>query len=601
MLKISSLSLIASLSFAPAALSAAPSSKATDEAKKPLNVILIMSDDQGYGDVGYMGNREVKTPELDKLYSQSICLTNFHTGTTSAPTRSGLMTGRYGNSVGVWHTIQGRSIMRGEEYTMAELFRDNGYSTAMFGKWHLGDNYPSRPFDQGFDDVLWHKAGGVGQTPDYWGNTYFDDVYFRNAEPEQQYGYCTDIWFNEAERFIVDNQENPFFCYLSLNAPHGPFNVDERYAAEFRGVENVPSAPYYGMIKNMDDNIGRLRSVLERLGLDENTVIIFFGDNGSGGVVLDKQTELAKVGYNGGLRGKKGSPYEGGHAQALLMHIPGCEVQEDDMMASYVDVMPTLAALCSLTPALEVSFDGADILSESTPKDRVFVVDTQREEYLQEDRMFCVAKGDWRLVGKKLYNLKDDRGQQSDIARSYPEVVDELYAEYKKWWQHTAANGDVISYIPLVTNVEGESVDLTCHDLHDDLNGSNVWNQTLLHTNARPTTGYWTVSSPKSYRYNIELYRWSPESGLGYWDAAPEGRFIPNGERYAACDGGVANTESVTIKIDGKLIASQEVEVGVPIKLADVKIPKGDHKIEIHLKDSEGAEFSPWFVRFDKQ
>ncbi|MFR9652149.1 MAG: arylsulfatase [Rikenellaceae bacterium] len=568
--------------------------------EKPLNVILIMSDDQGYGDVGYTGNKEVRTPELDKLHSESLCFTNFHTGTTSAPTRSGLMTGKYGNLVGVWHTIQGRSILKGEEYTIGEMFRDNGYATAMFGKWHLGDNYPSRPFDQGFEDVLWHKAGGVGQTPDYWGNTYFDDYYFRNEKPEQQYGYCTDIWFDEAERFIGENRDKPFFCYLSLNAPHGPFHVDERYAKEFRGVKNVASPEYYGMIKNIDDNLGKLRSTLERWGLDENTVIIYFGDNGSAGIWTDRETGLARVGYNGGLRGTKCSPYEGGHTQAMVMHIPGNEVREDNMMASYIDIMPTLAQLCGIEPKQEVEFDGMSILCEKTPKDRVFVVDTQRDEYLEKGRLFCVAKGDWRLVGDELYDIAIDRGQQNNIAAEHPEIVKELMAEYEKWWQHTASRGEEIAYIPLVTDVKGESVELVCHDLHDDLNRFNIWNQELLHTNKRSAPGYWTVSSPKDYKYDIEAFRWSPESGLSFWDAAPEGRFIPNGKSYQACDGGVGNVESLSIKIGETTIASKELTKGEPVMLKGVKIPAGEHKIMIHLKDAEGEEFAPWFVRFTK-
>ncbi len=600
MKRVNPLALIATASIVtPAA--AAPKAEQPATEKRPYNVILIMSDDQGYGDVGYTGNNEVKTPELDKLYTESTCFTNFHTGTTSAPTRSGLMTGKYGNLVGVWHTIQGRSIMRNDEYTMAELFRDNGYSTAMFGKWHLGDNYPSRPHDQGFEDVFWHKAGGVGQTPDYWGNTYFDDIYFRDNTPEQTYGYCTDIWFNEAERFIVENRENPFFCYLALNAPHGPFNVDERYVEEFRGVKNIASPEYYGMIKNMDDNIGRLRSLLDRWDLDDNTVIIFFGDNGSGGIWLNKETGLVRVGHNGGLRGMKSSPYEGGHTQAMLMHIPGEEARQDNMMASVIDMMPTLSVLCDLTPKQDVEYDGADFLSPETPKDRVYVVDTQRNEYLEEDKEFCVAKGDWRLVGDELYDMVTDRGQQNNIADQHPDVVKELNKEYKKWWKHTASKRDVISYIPLVTNIEGEAVELTCHDLHDDLNRKNIWNQSMLHTNDRPASGFWAVSSPKSSSYDIELFRWSPESGLGFWETAPEGRFIPNGKRYPECDGGVANAESVTVKIAGKVIASSKLTKGEPVTLAGVKIPAGDHKIEIHIKDSNGEEFSPWFVRFDKR
>ena len=182
------------------------------------NVVFIITDDQGYGDLGCHGNPIIKTPALDKLHSQSTRLTNFHVGPTCAPTRAGLMTGRYCNRTGVWHTIMGRSLLRKDEVTMGNVFKAGGYKTGIFGKWHLGDNYPFRPQDRGFDEVLIHGGGGIIQTPDYWSNDYFDDSYYHNGMPQKYTGYCTDIWFAGAMKFIEENKDNRFFCYISTNA-----------------------------------------------------------------------------------------------------------------------------------------------------------------------------------------------------------------------------------------------------------------------------------------------------------------------------------------------------------------------------------------------
>ncbi|MEE8467884.1 MAG: sulfatase-like hydrolase/transferase, partial [Planctomycetota bacterium] len=196
----------------------------------PPNVILVITDDQGYGDLAGHGNAMISTPHMDRLRRESVRLTDFHVDPTCSPTRSALMSGRYSTRTGVWHTIMGRSLMDGGEETLAEVFRANGYRTGMFGKWHLGDNYPTRPQDQGFEHVVWHHGGGVGQGPDYWGNDYFDDTYEVDGQWQKFSGYCTDVWFREATAFIEREDERPFFAYLSTNAPHGPFLVAESYS-----------------------------------------------------------------------------------------------------------------------------------------------------------------------------------------------------------------------------------------------------------------------------------------------------------------------------------------------------------------------------------
>ncbi|MFR9651002.1 MAG: arylsulfatase [Rikenellaceae bacterium] len=564
-----------------------------------LNVVMIVTDDQGYGDIGYVGNPYIDTPELDRLSTQSTIFDNFHTGTTSAPTRSGLMTGRYGNTTGVWHTIGGRSILDLEEYTIAEAFGDSGYATAMFGKWHLGDNYPYRPHDRGFQQTLWHKAGGVGQTPDYYGNTYFDDTYFREATPEKQYGYCTDIFTDEAERFIIESsdEDKPFFCYLAFNAPHGPYHVDERYAEPFRNNPNITNPAFYGMIKNIDDNVGRLREVLRRQEIDDNTIIIFFGDNGTAaGAAMDKSGYVTK-GYNGGLRGKKGQVFEGGHRQAMLMHVPGSRPTKNEQLTAYVDIMPTLIDLCGLTPSVKIDYHGFNIWDNYDSRGRVFVNDTQRDTYLKEDKTYCVARDEWRLInGNQLYDMSNDREQRVNVAKEHPEIVKELTAEYKSWWAKTSVRADQKQYIP-ISITESKTVTLVCHDLFDEQGRPNIWNFDMLHTTRKPAPAAWNVSLDRATKVTIDGYRWSPESGIALGDNAPLGRYIPNGTRYPAA-GKIDDMVSMRVVVDGKEVAkTTNLDLTKPsVKIPAVKLPAGEYEMQVLFADAKGEEYSAWYV-----
>lgn len=224
------------------------------------NVILVLTDDQGIGDIGCHGNKWIKTPNLDAFYEQSVRMTDFHVSPLCAPTRSAIMTGRYPINNGVWATYKGRDALTKGAFTMANMFNQNGYATGRFGKWHLGDNYPVRATDCGFDVAVFHKGGGVGELSDHWGNSYFDDTYFVNNQPRKFEGYCTDVWFAETMRFIDQNKDKPFFVYLPTNAPHSPLIVDEKYAAPYRPEvgKNIYSAEFYGMITNIDENFGKL-------------------------------------------------------------------------------------------------------------------------------------------------------------------------------------------------------------------------------------------------------------------------------------------------------------------------------------------------------
>ena len=203
--------------------------KAENKQKQKPNIVFVITDDQGMGDLACTGNPYIKTPNIDEFYSDAVRLTNYHVSTTCAPTRSSIMSGRHCNRVNVYHTIAGRSLLFDDEVILPQVLAQNGYTNAMYGKWHLGDNYPYRPEDRGFHEVVRHGAGGIGQGPDYWMNDYFDDTYWHNGEEQKYEGYCTDVFFSEAMNFIESNKDKPFFCYIATNAPHAPYNLPKKY------------------------------------------------------------------------------------------------------------------------------------------------------------------------------------------------------------------------------------------------------------------------------------------------------------------------------------------------------------------------------------
>lgn len=293
--------------------------------KNQPNVILVLTDDQGIGDLGCHGNPWIKTPNIDKFYDDAVRMTDFHVSPVCTPTRGAIMSGRYPINNGAWATYKGRDALAEGTPTMATVFKQAGYRTGMFGKWHLGDNYPVRPSDCGFDVSINHKAGGVGELSDYWGNSYFDDIYYVNNEPKQFKGYCTDVWFEEAMKFIDDTKDKPFFIYLPTNAPHGPLIVDKKYSDPYKDLvgKKITSAEFYGMITNLDENFGKLDRFLKDKALADNTILIFMTDNGSGsGVSRD-----LKLGYNKGFRGKKGYKTEGGHRIPFFIRWPNAKIE----------------------------------------------------------------------------------------------------------------------------------------------------------------------------------------------------------------------------------------------------------------------------------
>ena len=539
------------LAFAFSSISLLAPRPATAAESKHPNVLLIITDDQGYGDIGFNGNTMIQTPNLDALAKQSIRLTNFHVDPTCAETRSALMTGKYSCRVGVWHTIMGRSILRKDEKIMSQYFAEAGYATGMFGKWHLGDNWPYRPHDRGFQETLYCRGGGVGQSPDHWGNDCFDDTFMRNGVVEKQTGYCTDVWFREATKFIEKHKEKPFFCYVATNAPHGPYNVDEKYAKPYldKGVPQ-PMANFYGMIANIDENIGKLLGKLDEWKLTENTIVVFMTDNGSamgvlpagaakgraGGVSPLIPGEKEKwLGFNAGMRAQKGSQYEGGHRVPCFIRWPADKHLRDNevnRLTAHMDLLPTLLALCECSPLGESPFDGDSLIpllhfySHTELWQRTLIVHSQRVDHPEKWRKCCVMADNHRLVdGKEFYFLPKDPGQQKDVAATHPDAVKGFRAFYDEWWSSVSKRFGDYSDIPL-GDEHAPVQELCCHDWHPVDDKSPPWNQSGQDGVAKDplVNGQWAVEVARPGKYAFTLRMRPP--GVPYKVPAGKARVI---------------------------------------------------------------------------
>jgi arylsulfatase A-like enzyme len=533
-----------------------------------------MTDDQGYGDLGCHGNETITTPNLDELHAQSIRLTDFHVDPTCSPTRSALMTGHYSTRTGVWHTIMGRSLLGKHETTVADVFSSSGYRTAIFGKWHLGDNYPYRPQDRGFQEVLIHGGGGVGQGPDYWANDYFDDTYFHNGKVEKFEGYCTDIWFDGALKFIEANRNRPFFCYIPTNAPHGPYNVADKYSKPYRD-KGVPDrqAAFYGMITNIDENMGRLMAGLRELNLEENTILIFMTDNGTSG------------GHAGGMRGKKGSEYEGGHRVPFFIRWPGGRLREPgdvDRLSAHVDVLPTLVELCALKGPRGVTFDGTSLApllrgDASVWPDRTLLVHSQRIEHPQKWRKSAVMTQRWRLInGNELYDIKADPVQKNDVAGANPGVVEELRQSYERWWADLSRGFD--EYCEIVIGSDKQNpTRLMSHDWHSP---KPAWSQGAVRSGSK-ANGFWAVEIERDGTYEFELRRWARELD------APINGAIPGGKAISAT--------SARLKV-----ADADLSMPVPKDAHAVtfraKLKAGKTRLQTWFTEDNGASRGAYYV-----
>ncbi len=578
------------------------------------NVVIVITDDQGYGDLSCHGNPVLKTPNLDALAAESVRLDDYHVAPTCSPTRCAFLTGHWTNRTGVWHTIMGRSMLREDEVTIGDMFQKGGYATGMFGKWHLGDNYPFRPEDRGFGEVYRHGGGGVGQTPDLWDNAYFDGHYFHNSEIVPAEGFCTDVFFEHARKFIetAAAADKPFLAYISTNAPHSPMHAPPEYATPYEDAGlDTGTAHFFGMIANIDDNVGALREWLGEKGLAENTIFIFTTDNG---------TSSGDKVHDAGMRGKKGSEYDGGHRVPFFLHWPAGGFASEklvDTITGHVDVVPTLLDLCGVVAPANVKFDGTSIRplleSETRPDDwpdRILVTDSQRVVDPIKWRKSAVMTDKWRLVsdaGKngepkhQLFDIEADPGQENDVLIDHSAVAERLKAFYEDWWKELEPTFGSPARIKIGHPAENPSR-LTSHDwIAEQL---TPWNQGHIRQGVdKPShTGFWNLDVVESGDYEIVLRRWPDEGEVAkkaITDPVPPGEPVPGTKAFRTTPGRAIAATTATIEIAGEK-REMAVPEGAPEVSFEIPLPKGKTELTARFL-GDGGEVTGAFYAYVKK
>jgi arylsulfatase A-like enzyme len=468
------------------------------------NVILIMTDDQGWGDFGFHGNPHLKTPHLDRLASQSIELTQFYVSPVCSPTRASLLTSRYNYRTGAIDTYLGRSTMAADETTLAELLSMGGYRTGIFGKWHLGDSYPSRAMDQGFAQSLVHRGGGVGQPSDPPGNSYFDPTLTLNGRAIKSHGYCSDVFTDAAIQFIETNRDVPFFAYLAFNCPHTPLQVPNEYHNRYKELSlDDDTAKLYGMVANIDDNIGRLLAKVEELKLADSTIVVFLTDNGP---------QVRR--YNGILNGLKGSVHDGGIHVPCLLRWPGKfqAGSKIDAVSAHIDMVPTLLAACRVAAPVDLKLDGVNLLpvllrEQAALPERLLYFQWHRGDRPQIFRACAVrgprykllqpeGRGDARQFDEAwaLYDMANDPGEQHNVIESHRQLADDMKAAYQAWFSDVSATRGFPAPRIVVGTRHENPVTLTRQDWRGPQAG---WDNNGL--------GFWDVEVPQAADYDITV------------------------------------------------------------------------------------------------
>lgn len=494
------------------------------ESSKP-NILLFITDDQGLSDLAFYGNPSLETPRLDQLAMDSVRLEDFVASPTCSPTRAALMTGQHEFKVGITHTISGRSLLKSNAYTLPEHLKANGYRTAIFGKWHLGETYPSRPQDRGFDEVFIHLGGGIGQTPDFWGNLYNDPQILHNEEWVKTKGYCTAIFTQKAWDWIDNGSSQPWFAYIAYNAPHTPLQIRETLVEKYRKKGVIESqARFYAMIEDIDIEVGAMLDKLDAKDLTENTIVIFMGDNGSA-----KAGKPSEMEFNAGLRGTKASSYQGGVRIPGFIRWPAGKIaggRSVNELTSVTDLLPTLAELIGAPLNDSKPIDGRSIVpllkgENSDWQDRKVVThvgrwangDAAKHKHIGS----AIRNERFTLVnGTELYDLLHDRGETTNVAKEYPQVMAELTSAYDAWWDSVKPLAEDVE--PITVGASAAPVShLTCMDwgasnIIDDKGFYPPWNQKYVETLATGGTldhiavsGAWNLYFAQSGHYHITI------------------------------------------------------------------------------------------------
>lgn len=538
----------------------------------PPNVLLVITDDQGYGDLGCHGNTILKTPLIDRLAHQGVECTHFYVCPVCAPTRSALLTGRYNYRTQAIDTFAGRALMRPDEVTLAQMLGGAGYRCGLFGKWHLGDNYPLRPQDRGFHDVLMLRGGGIAQPSDPPGSSYHKPILERNGVLESHDRYCSDLFTDATIDFIGRSKDKPFFAYLAFNCPHLPMQAPEAETAPYTKLDLTAAAfpkigrPYnaramkpedlakaYGMIANIDANLGRVFAKLDEWKLTENTIVIFLTDNGPG-----------PARWVSGLRAAKGSVYEGGIRVPFFMRWPGGGIaggRKVEPACAHIDVVPTLLAACGVAAPADRKLDGVNLLPllrgevKELPE-RTLFVQWHRGDVPERYRAFAARGPQYKLVQAagaqagaapsplkfELFDMATDPYEERDLAAEKPDVVAKLKRQYDTWFEDV---GKAHRYAPVRIHLG------TPHENPTRLTRQDWRGPRALEWNRPTSLGHWEVSVAREGTFDVFL------------------RFPPTAEKRKA-GFRLAGTTA-----EGELPANAEI-----VSFSRLKLPKGDARLE---------------------
>jgi arylsulfatase A len=479
------------------------------QARKP-NVILIMTDDQGWPELGVHGNRDIETPNLDRLAGEGVRLTRYYASPVCTPTRAALMTGRYPQRSGAIDTYMGRDTMAADEVTLAEVLKKAGYRTGHVGKWHLGRYMRYHPNNRGFDHFFGFWQYGFI-------NRYFDSAeLWENRTPVITHGYVTDVLTNDAVRFVEENRAGPFFLYLAYNAPHSPFLAPDDLSAKYlkKGLE-LRDAQIYAMIDSIDRNVGRLLQTVDRLGVRDDTLVIFCTDNGH-----------VSGHYSAGLRGRKGSVFEGGIRAPFLARWPGRipAGRTVDAPVQHVDVFPTLCEAAGAPIPADRRIDGRSFLPllglgrGEAPRRYLYHQWTRVKP--DPDRNWAIHEGRWKLADGMLFDLETDPGEQTDLASRHPGKVAELRKAFLDWFNDVTA-GRTYERLPIEVGREDENpveIDLTWGDPRGEKVQPRYRNYNrdfVADWTVKGDAVEWKIDVVRAGRYEVELTYGCPPADAG--------------------------------------------------------------------------------------
>jgi arylsulfatase A-like enzyme len=536
------------------------------------NIIIILSDDQGWGDLGFNGNRTVSTPILDKMAKNGVSLQYFYVSPVCSPTRAEFLTGRYHVRGGVSSTSTGRVRLDLDETTIAQIFKKAGYSTAAYGKWHNGGQAPYHPNSRGFDDFYGFCSG-------HWGN-YFNPILEHNGEITRGKGFITDDLTNHAIDFIDQHSKSPFFLYLPLNTPHSPMQVPDNYWAKYKNIEltqkgslaskenSLHTKAALALSENIDWNVGRLMKRLDQLKLAKNTIVIYFSDNGPNGHR-----------WNGGMKGIKGTTEEGGVRSPLIMQWPGKLKAGTQIksIASVMDLLPTLADLANIPLDSKKPLDGKSLKSlllgqsNSDDSDRMIVNYWNKQTSVRSQNFRLSSDG-------ALYNLEEDYQQTKNVANAFPSEYQKLLTVKKNW------ELEVLSELPKDDNrplIIG----------HPDIK--------LTQLPVSEGFGHGNIKRSNQFPNDSHLANWLTNEDYISWDVALEKEGIFEIEVYYACSKENIGTELSISFGSSYLKNAVKKENNVPlIGMEHDTVPRDESYIKdfislnlgtIHLKPGNGT------------